>query len=185
MEEKKNFVQGLSAILEMNKEVNKDESLAMQKAFHDSEKEQFDEFLLDEGLVAEDDLLKALSQYYQTPAFDVGGYFFDRHLLRMFPKDFLLREAVVPVEVDENIMSVVVSDPNIAGLESMIRDFVSYDITLMVGLRRNICDAVKEFYDKSITEVALDKDLRKERQEEAEERQEELLEDQIEVESRK
>lgn len=178
MEKRKNFVEGVSAVLERNNVVTKDESLAMQKAFYESEKEQFDEFLLEQGLVAEEDLLKALSQYYQTPTFDVTGYFFLRHLLRMFPKDFLLREAIIPVEVDENIMSVVVSDPSIEGLESKIRDFVSYDITMMVGLRRDICDAVKEFYDKSITEIQTDSDLR-------EERQEEQLVDEIEVESDK
>jgi len=163
MEKRHTFAQDLSEILERNKVLSHEESLAIQKAFHDSEKAQFDDFLLEEGLVQEEDLLKALSQHYQVPAFDVVGYFFNHDLITKFPKGFLLREAVAPVEIEENILSVVASEPDKEGLESMIREFVSYDIVFMVGLRRDICDAVKEFYDKSPTDIEEDSDLREER----------------------
>ncbi|MFC1842489.1 hypothetical protein ACFLYU_02430 [Candidatus Dependentiae bacterium] len=162
------FVQDLSEILEMNKVFSRDESKAMQKAFEASEKEQFDDFLLEEGLVEEGDLLKALSQYYQVPSFDVLGYFFDHNLITKFPRDFLLREAIIPLEVDENILSVVVSEPDKDGLESMIREYVSYDIVLMVGLRRDICDAVKEFYDSPPSQIEEYEDIKEEKQIEVE-----------------
>jgi len=162
------FTRSLSEILERHKVVSKDEVIAMEKAFENSEKAQFDEFLLDEGLVDENDLLKALAEHYQVPSFDVVGYFFDHNLLMKFPKGFLLREAVAPVEIEENILSVVASDPSKEGLESRIREFVSYDIVFMVGLKRDICDAVKEFYDRSPSEVDEDQDLREERQLESE-----------------
>jgi len=168
MEKGHTFTQSLSKILESNKVVSRDEVLAMQKAFEESEKAQFDEFLLDEGLIDESDLLKALGEYYQMPSFDVVGYFFDHNLLTKFPKGFLLREAIVPVEVEDNILSVVASDPSRDGLESSIREFVSYDIVFMVGLKRDICDAVKEFYDRSPAEIDEDQDLREERQLESE-----------------
>jgi len=163
MEKGHTFAQDLSEILERQKAVSADESLALQKAFKDSEADQFDDFLLEEGLVEEDVLLKALSEYYQVPAFDVVGYFFDHGLLTKFPKGFLLREGIVPLEVENDILSVVASEPSKEGFESMIRDYVSYDVVFMVGLRRDICDAVKEFYDASPTDVDEDQDLREER----------------------
>jgi len=163
MDNEKTFAEKLSLILEKNKIITHDESIAMQKAFHDSEKEQFDDFLIEEGLVEESELLRALSEYYKVPAFDVLGYFFDRNLLVKFPKGFLLREAIVPLQVENDILSVVASNPDKDGLESSIRDFVSYDIVFMVGLKRDICDAVKEFFDQSPTEVQQDEDLRQER----------------------
>jgi len=168
MEKRRTFAQDLSDILERNKVLTSDESAAMKKAFEESEKAQFDDFLLEEGLVQEEELLKALGQYYQVPAFDVVGYFFNHNLITKFPKGFLLREAVVPVEVEENILSVVASEPDKDGLESMIREYVSYDIVFMVGLRRDICDAVKEFYDRSPSDIDEDADLRAERKLEAE-----------------
>ena len=174
MDDKKTFAGQISHILEKNKVVKPDESRAMQKAFHNSEKEQFDEFLLEEGLVQEDDLLRALSEYYKVPSFDIVGYFFSHDLVTKFPKGFLLREAIIPLEVDENILAVVASEPNKEGLESAIRDFVSYDVVFMAGLRRDICDAVKEFYDISPSDVVQEDD-RIERQER--EREVEKIED--------
>ena len=168
MEKGHTFTQSLSEILERHKVVSKDEVLAMQKAFEKSEKEQFDEFLLEEGLVDESNLLRALGEHYQVPSFDVVGYFFDHNLLMKFSKGFLLREAIAPVEVENNILSIVASDPNKEGLESSIREYVSYDIVFMVGFKRDICDAVKEFYDKAPTEVRQDQDLREERKLEVE-----------------
>jgi len=162
------FVEKLSSILEDYKIISHDESLAIQKAFKDSEKEQFDDFLLEEGLVDEADLLRALSEYYQVPSFDVVGYFFNHNLLIKFPKGFLLREAIIPVEIDENMLSVVASEPDKLGLESAIREYVSYDIVFMVGLRRDICDSVKEFYSQSPSEVVQDSDLIEERRLESE-----------------
>ena len=168
MEKNHTFVENLSEILERNKVFTKDRSMAMKKAFKDSEKAQFTDFLLDEGLVAESDLLKALGEYFQVPAFDVVGYFFNHNLLTKFPKGFLLRRGIVPVEVDNNILSMVASYPGKEGLESALREYVSYDIVFMVGIRRDICDAVKEFYDKAPSEVNPDSDLREERQLEGE-----------------
>ena len=76
----------------------------------------------------------------------------------------MLREGFVPLEVESDILSVVASEPDKEGFESMIRDYVSYDIVFMVGLRRDICDAVKEFYDVSPADVDEDQDLREERE---------------------
>ena len=83
--------------------------------------------------------------------------------MRKFPKDFLLRNAIIPLTVDVNTLVVIASQPEKDGLESSIREHVSYDINYNVGLRRNINDAVKEFYDKALTEVPADRDPRKER----------------------
>ena len=163
MEKKEAFTQGLAEILVKNKVVAASEAQSMIGMFKDSIKETFDDFLLEEGLVEESDLLKALSQYYQLPSFDVVGYFFDHNLITKFPKGFLLRSGIVPLEVDQNMLIVIASNPEDVGLESAIRDFVSYDVNFMVGLKRDIADAVKEFYDLSPAEVEEDVDLREER----------------------
>lgn len=163
MEKKGAFTQGLSNILVKNKVIAASEAKSMQDMFEDSTKETFDEFLLEEGLVEESDLLRALSEYFQLPSFDVVGYFFDHNLITKFPKGFLLRSGAIPLEVDQNMLIVIASDPDEQGLESSIRDYVSYDVNFMVGLKRDICDAVKEFYDLSPADVEQDLDLREER----------------------
>ncbi len=107
MEKRETFAQQLCDILVKQNVIDEAEGRALQRSFKSSEKENFDDFLLEEGLIEEDQLLRALGQYYQVPPVDVTGYFFDTQLLRNFPKDFLLRNRIIPIEMDDDIMVVV------------------------------------------------------------------------------
>jgi hypothetical protein len=159
----KTYVEGLTDVLVKLGMLPIGERLPTEQAFKDSGLAVFDDFLLEEALIDREDLLRALSVYFKLPPFDVVGYFFDTQLLHMFPKDFLLRNAIIPREVDEEIMIMVASEPDLPDLLSQIGEHVSYDIQFEVGLQTDICDAVKEFYDESVTQVALDEDAREER----------------------
>ncbi len=164
MEKKESFETAITRILVKSGKMTVEAARALQKAFKDTAKGPFDDFILEKGLVEEADLLQALAQYFQVPAFDVVGYFFDTFLLRRFPKGFLLRNALIPLEVDENIMIIIASEPDDSDLLVRIGEHVSFDIQFCVGLRRDICDAAKEFYDKSDTEDVRDEDSRVERE---------------------
>lgn len=168
MKASKPFVEGVVDILVRNKALAHDRAVALKKMFFDRSKIAFDTFLLEEDLVDRAQLLNALSEYFQLPAFDVTGHFFERHYLRMFPKDFLLRNIMIPLEEDEVTLIVVAGNPNDPELLSRIGEHVSYDIRFCVGLDADIIDAIQEFYDKSLTEVDTSgdtDDLRLERQE--------------------
>lgn len=158
------YVEGLIEVLVKLGMLPARERLATEQAFKDSGLAAFDDFLVEQALIDRDDLLRALSVYFQVPPFDVVGYFFDTHLLHMFPKGFLLRNAIIPREVEGDIMIMIASEPDLPDLLSQIGEHVSYDIQFEVGLQTDICDAVKEFYDESITQVDQDEDLREERQ---------------------
>jgi hypothetical protein len=153
MDMKEAFEIGLLAILVRLQVITAEDAIAIEKSFHDSDVDQFDDFLLREDIVDEEHLLVALSEYFQVPSFDAVGYFFERHYVRMFPKEMLTKNAIIPLEVDENIMIVVASRPNDPELLFEIGQYVSYDIQFYVGIGRDIVDAVREFYDKAETEV--------------------------------
>jgi len=159
----KKYVDGITDTLVKLGKCSQTEADAIKKAFHDSDHDVFDDFLIQEGLVERDELLEALSMYYQLPSFDVVGYFFETLLLQKFPKDFLLRNAIIPIEVDENMLLMVASEPDLPDLLPQIGDFVSYDILFYVGLEHDICDAVKEYYEVALTQEPQDEDLREER----------------------
>ena len=146
------FAKELTHILLKNKVVSDKEAFNLQKLFKESSKENFDDFLLEAGVVSKEDLLKALGQLYKVPAVDVDGYFFQTFLLHKFPKDILHRHAFIPMEADDDIMSVVASEPDDPRLLPLIGGFVSYDIVFRVGIRLDITDAISEFYDKAVTE---------------------------------
>lgn len=152
------LIEGLSKILVERGFMTAQEAAAAAKAFKDRSETEFTHFLLDEGLLDEANLLEALSVYYQVPPFDVNGYFFDRDMLKKFPKDVLLRNNVIPAELDENMLIVVAADPADSNLLPILGKYVSYDIRFNVGIARDIEDAVKDFYDTSDAHLETDMD---------------------------
>lgn len=134
----------------------------IQQAFHESPSDNFIDFLLDEGFVEREDLLAALSTYYKVPSFETQGYFFDEILLRDFPKDLLLRHAVIPLRVDGDILCMVAANPAEPNLATVLGHYTNSEIVFYVGLRESICNAIKEFYDMSLMEEEQDEDLRDE-----------------------
>lgn len=157
------FIKGIIDILQKRNVIKQTEALSLKKVFKDANKPYLDDFLLGEGLIDKEDLLNALAEYYQVPAFDVVGYFFDHSVVRMFPREFLMSNAIIPLERDDNILTVVASNPGDTELLPKIGNYVSYDIQFRVGIRRDILDAIEEFFDQSLTEVDYDQELEQER----------------------
>jgi Type II secretion system (T2SS), protein E, N-terminal domain len=151
MEKNERFATELLMILVRKHLVNSQEVPKLIEIFNHSDQDSFEEFLIEEGLIEKNDLLDALAEYYQVPSFDVIGYFFDTALLRKFPKEFLLFNGIIPLEVDESILVIIASNPADPMLPVLIGTHVSYEVEFMIGLRVDINDAVKEFYESSPT----------------------------------
>jgi hypothetical protein len=173
------FVEGITKILQKRNVVNAQEAHALKNLFKGANKPNFDDFLLDEGLVEKDDLLNALAEYYQVPAFDVVGYFFNHATVRMFPKEFLMSNGIIPAEQDENILIVVASNPADPELLLRIGNYVSYDIQFRVGIRQDIDEAIEEFFERSLTEVDYNEDLDDDREMRITERKQEEEEEEL------
>lgn len=157
MAHQKTFIERLVEILMSQGVVRSNTGHDLIEQFERSTKENFEEFLIDELELPTEDVLRALSAYYKVPAFEVRGYFFDHDLLTYFPLDFLLRNAIIPIEVDEDVMVIAASEPEAPGLRDAIAGYTSDVVEFKVGLRQEIVDAVREFYDYAETQVeALD-----------------------------
>lgn len=155
------FVDELTNILLKTGALDPEAAKGLDEAFAQSSHEGFDYFLLSEGLVDKEDLLHALSIIYRVPSIDVDGIFFETFLLQKFPKDFLLRNGIIPYEQDENMLIVVAADPADDTLLDKIGEYVSYDIRFFVGIYTDIIDAIESYYEKSLTQpVNEDKEIR-------------------------
>lgn len=153
MADEKKFACDIAEILAKDLKVLPEQrAKTLCKLFERAQQETFDNFVVEEGFVEKDDLLKALSRYYNVPSFDVRGHFFEHHLVRMFPKDVMLRRGFIPLMQDGPTMVIVAANPADSELPEIVGEYVSYDITFVVGLQNDIDNAVKEFYDLSISE---------------------------------
>ena len=160
-----NLAEGLSEILVKNNSISHDKAQSLKKLFYDRSKPAFVNFLLEQGLVPKSALLNALSEYYQKPAFDVVGHFFEQHYVQMFPVDVMVRNKFVPLKREENMLVVVASDPSNEELLVIIGKNVSYNIRFMVGIAKDIMDAAQEFSDYAVTQYPemIEVDVKKEK----------------------
>lgn len=143
------FVDKLVDILIKIKALNKDEHDIIIKNFKNREKDNFGYFLLDEGLVTKQQLLRSYSLYYGIPSLDAQGFMFDHDLVTSFPKDLLLEEEAIPVETDESIIIFCVSDPEKSGLEESLAPYTDLVIELQVGIGRDIIDSIEDYFEDS------------------------------------
>ncbi|MGB8468036.1 MAG: hypothetical protein WCE21_03440 [Candidatus Babeliales bacterium] len=173
----KTLVDGLVAQFVHHKIWDTHKATSIKQLFHDRSQNSFITFLLEEGLAERPTILTILSSYYQVPAMDVVGYFFDHELLLKFPKEVLLQNQIIPLEVDTNILMVIAARPDDQELLPLLGTYVSYDIQCMVGIGADIEEAIKEFYDESIETVPEDIDLKQEYREQEMAREQELYED--------
>lgn len=145
------FIEGISNILARKKLINSSDIKSLNKSFDNRDDITFEDFLVEEALVTKDDLLLALSEYYQLPAMDVVGEFFSHRLLRLFPKEVLLEHFVVPHRREGDVLYVVAAEPKDPHLREVLGRYITHDISFMVGLAQDIKDTIREFYDESIT----------------------------------
>lgn len=142
----KKVIDGLLDILYDREILKRDDAAVLKKEFEKSESERFEDYLIDEGIVEKDDLLKVLQEYYNTPAIDVLGAMFDHDLLVKFPKDVLIRNCCIPYYQDGMLLFVITNDPTNENLDEVLGEYVSYDFEFLVGIPRHIDMMIKDFY---------------------------------------
>ena len=147
---KTHFVSRISQALVKLKVMSATEAESFEKEFSGKSKGRVDEFLLDEGLVDRENLLKALQSVYNIPSYDVRGHFFNHQILMLFPRDFLVNKAVIPLDIENDILTIVVANPEDDETMGMIGDYVPYSVNILVGIRRHIVDAIEEYYDEDV-----------------------------------
>lgn len=150
MDREQKVIDGLLTILCDLEVVSRDDKEELQREFERSEIVRFEDYLIDEEIVEKEDLLRALQQYYKVTAVDVLGEMFDHNLLTMFPQDVLVRNCAIPYRQDDDILVMIVANPNDENLDAVLGEFVSYDFEYFVGIPRHIEMMIKDFYQKEM-----------------------------------
>lgn len=155
----KKYAAAIGEILFRHGALSKEDVQALKKDFTAGEPEQLNYFLLDEGLIGKEELLKALSEYYEVPYFDVRGYQFNHDLLALFPQDFLVHNAVIPIEFDGVMLTVVTGNPNDQELREKIQQFLpQHVLEFRVGIVRDIVDEARAYYEAPPEEIGMEKE---------------------------
>ena len=149
----------LCDLFEKQKLFSHEDIVALKKDFYTSSVLRFEDFLMHEGLIEKEDLLRVLGIFYQTEAVDTQGFVFDHHLMGMFPHEEMMRNMFIPYQRDpenDDILIVLAANPHDPDLLEIIGEHVSYDIISFVSLGRDIEDAIKDYYDEPLYEQEQD-----------------------------
>ena len=74
---KHHFVSRVAQAFVKLKVMSETEAESFEKEFSGRSKARVDDFLLDEGIVDRENLLKAIQAVYNIPSYDVRGHFFN------------------------------------------------------------------------------------------------------------
>lgn len=151
MKNRTSFIDGFSEILARHQILSASDIKSLHKSFKDRNDVTFEEFLLQEGLADKAEILKAMSEYYKVPSIDVQGEFFDHFLLRLFPKDLMIRLGFIPQKRYEDSITVIVANPFNPFLRGIISRYIMHEVVFNVSFLSDIQNAIQEFYDLSIT----------------------------------
>ena len=156
MEKNSSFVARFAQALVKNEVMKEEEAQSFVKEFKGRAKGNVVSFLLEEGLVEREEVLRVLASMYSVPSFDASGHFFNHELLLLFPKDFLIKHSLIPLDIDEDIITVVMSNPEDEKAIEELGNYVNYNITIDVGIQDHIIEAIKEYYNEDVATADID-----------------------------
>jgi len=144
------FINRLAVALVKLKVMSDSESESFIKEFQERSKGRIDDFLIDENVIDREVLLKALQMVYGLATYDVRGHFFNHLVVLLFPKDVLMSKGIIPLDIDDDIMTIVVSNPEDEEVLDLLGNYVPYSVNMLVGIHRDILDAIEEYYDEDV-----------------------------------
>ena len=148
----KSFVKEILERLRAQESITSAQYESLISSFQGNSRLEFETFLLEEGFVVREALLKALADFYAVPSFDASGYFFDHRLVTVIPKELLLAHGFIPYLLEEeSMLMVVASVPTDLLISEICGRYTPWDVRPLVGLHQDILDAIEEYYDDALT----------------------------------
>lgn len=99
---------------------------------------------IEKSFISEEDEIKKLAERYHVPYIDLSSYALNRELVQSFPVDFLYRSNFIPLEENENILKVVISDPSDIGTIDAIESYLGKKVQVYAASKRAIHEALRK-----------------------------------------
>jgi len=110
------------------------------------------EILIKMGVLKEDQLVVALGKQLKIPYFSLGSELksaLDQNLENIIPKDFALKNTVLPLSLTLISLTVAMFDPLDLILMDNLRKITGCEINPVIATRSDINKAIEKFYGKS------------------------------------
>ncbi len=123
--------------------------LALQR----ERKDKLGRVLLDLGYLAERDLTAVLSEQHKAPLILATEFPAVPLDIEKLSYKFLRQFKVLPLDLEQNVLSVAMADPSDLDTIESLRLFTGYEIKIRLGLENEIAEALERFYGAEVGSV--------------------------------
>lgn len=100
----------------------------------------------DMGLITDDQLAQALAEQMHMQVVSLGEIELESELLGTISETMAQMYRVIPVMRDENTLTLATCDPQNLAIQDELRNFLGYDIRLVIATQREIQRAMDRYY---------------------------------------
>ena len=112
--------------------------------------------LIELGSITEDEADRLLELYFGVPYIKLSEYILERDALNLVPETECVRNHLIPVSVEGNILTIAMADPRDVGAIGDVRILSEKEVRTVYSSLDDIQRAIKMYYPRCVT---LDKDL--------------------------
>ena len=98
--------------------------------------------LIDQGFISEEDLLKILGKYFNTPYISLKKHVGKNLFIENISENFMRGSKFVPLELEENTLTIAVSNPFDDSMFDAIKMATGYEVDICLSKAEEIADAI-------------------------------------------
>ncbi len=103
------------------------------------------------GYIEENELTAFLSKQYGVPSINLAEFEIDPEVLKLVPKEVVMRHQVIPVNRAGNTLIVAMADPsNIYAIDD-VKFVTNLNIEVVVASEQSIAEAIEKYYTSNVT----------------------------------
>lgn len=110
-------------------------------------------FLIQEGIISESELLSLISSSLYIPRIDLSKFKISPEILEIIPERLARYYQVIPISKIGNTITVAISDPlNIFALDDL-KTLTGYSVQTVIASQEQILETIERFYSKIETKI--------------------------------
>jgi len=109
----------------------------------------FEEILVKENYLKENELIEILHLIYHIPIINLEDFKINYKLLKIFSKEFLRKNIIIPLRINDNNIEIAMTDPTEIVLIDDIEKMTGLKVKLFLSTSKKILKVINQLYDKN------------------------------------
>lgn len=99
---------------------------------------------LEKSILSEEKETQKIAERYHVPYIDLSSYIVSRDLVQSFPVEFLYRSNFIPIEQNEDVVKIAISDPSDIKTIDSIESYLGRKVQVFAASKRAIHEALRK-----------------------------------------